>query len=180
MYQWPKTKKQNHACTGNTKHTSWSFKLQKQSIVATYDIWPGNGVGSLCELENKTKITLHHHRKQCKPAEKASIILQIASCFNTGCTKKNTKIDCNISENSYFQVWHFAMPPLGGAAENYNIGAQLHSLPYAKTSKVCLKLYAIYWFRCIETYWFRPIFSTAGTIWYSGVSICKEISKKFT
>jgi len=54
---------------------------------------------------------------------------------------------CKISEN-----WHFAMPPLGAAAENYNIGAQLHFLLYTKTSKFFLKLYAIYWFWCAQTY----------------------------
>jgi len=34
----------------------------------------------------------------------------------------------------------------GGAAEIFNIGAQLLSLTYAKTAKVFLILYAVYWF----------------------------------
>jgi len=38
------------------------------------------------------------------------------------------------------EVSHFAMPPLA-IAKNY-IGAPLDSLPYAKTAKVCHKLYA--------------------------------------
>jgi len=64
-------------------------------------------------------------RRQCKPAEKASpqqmcIILhgQLAA-FLQGAKKYN----CKISENVHFQVCQFAMPPLGGIAENYNIGA---------------------------------------------------------
>jgi len=35
------------------------------------------------------------------------------------------------------------MLQLCGAAENFNIGAQIRFLPYAKTSKVCRELYAI-------------------------------------
>jgi len=50
------------------------------------------------------------------------------------------KYDCKISENSHFQVCHFAMPLLSGAVENFNIGAQPHSLPYAKASKVHIKI----------------------------------------
>jgi len=69
------------------------------------------------------------------------------------------------------------MPPLGGAAKNYNIGAQLHSLPYAKTSKVWLKLYATYWLWCAQIYKFRPILALPAQIWYYGVSVCKEISE---
>jgi len=55
------------------------------------------------------------------------------------------------------------MPPLGGAAENYNIGAQLRSLLYANTSKFWLKWYAIYLFRCVQTCQFWPISSTTIT-----------------
>jgi len=45
-----------------------------------------------------------------------------------------------------FSSCHFAMPPLGGAAKVFNMGVQLHSLHYAKASKVRLNLYDIYWF----------------------------------
>jgi len=34
--------------------------------------------------------------------------------------QKCKKYDCKISGISHFERCHFAMPPLGGAAENYN------------------------------------------------------------
>jgi len=64
------------------------------------------------------------------------------------------------------------MPPLGSAAKNYDITAQLHFLPYAKTSKVCLKLYGMCWFWYVKPFQFRPILTLQA-------QICKSYPKNY-
>jgi len=75
-------------------------------------------------------------RRQCKSAEKAGP--QQMAALLQGAPKNWKKYDCKISENSHFHVCHIAIPPLGAQLNS----AKLHSLPYANTSKVGLKLYA--------------------------------------
>jgi len=113
----------------------------------------------------QTRNTMHRRSKAMqtgkngRPTANLHNPAQIASSFPTGCAKnaKNT-----IAKSLHFHVWHFAMLPLGGVAKNYNISAQLHFLPYAKTLKVSFKLCVVYWFWCAQNYRFRSIFSTTN------------------
>jgi len=65
-------------------------------------------------------------RRQSKSAEKAnpqkiSIIRHgYLAAFLHGEPKTQKKYDCEIPENSHFQVCYFAMPSQGGATKKYN------------------------------------------------------------
>jgi len=104
-------------------------------------------------MQLKTKCIAN--RRHCKPPEKTSqqqicIIQNGQQAFylqGAEGVPKTQKILLKICRKfAGSKVCHYAMPPLEGETENFNTGAQLHSLTYAATLKVCLKLYAIYWF----------------------------------
>jgi len=74
--------------------------------------------------------------------------------------------DFEISENSHFQVCHFAMPPLGGVAENYknyNTDAQLRSRPMQRYQKFALNCVPYTGFGAHKITNFSPVFSTTST-----------------
>jgi len=102
------------------------------------------------KLETKCNIDRRHWKLQTRTCIRRFVVTRCA---------KNTKIRSQKS----LKVSRFAMSLPGGATKNFNVGIQLHSVPYAKTSKACLKVYAVYWFWCAHTYQFRPIFSTTST-----------------
>ena len=53
---------------------------------------------------------------------------------------KTVKYCPKISQKSHFEIRHYAMPPPGGALENFCTGAQLFSLRCATTSNVILNV----------------------------------------
>jgi len=63
------------------------------------------------------------------------------------------------------------MPPLKGAAENYNTDAQLHTLRYAKTTKVCLKYMLCSGSGAHQLTKFNPFLALQAEIWYGSVFI---------
>jgi len=71
------------------------------------------------------------------------------------------------------------MPPLGVAAENFNIGAQLAYIFCPMIIVKSLPKIIRYWFWCAQSNQSRPIFlALEAQIWHCAVSVCKQMSEK--